>query len=62
MKIEGDKARISFDYIGLGLMVGFKDGSTVQGALAPTMEDKKSKLKRFAIAGEDKVALGRRRD
>ena len=54
MKIEGDKARISFDYVGSGLMVGFKDGSTLEGALAPTVEDKKSKLKRFAIAGEDK--------
>ena len=54
MKIEGDKARISFDYVGSGLMVGFKDGSTLEGALAPTVEDKKSKLKRFAIAGADK--------
>jgi sialate O-acetylesterase len=54
MKIEGDKARISFDYTGSGLMVGFKDGSTLEGTLAPTVEVKGGKLKRFAIAGEDK--------
>jgi sialate O-acetylesterase len=54
MKIDGDKVRLSFDYIGSGLMVGKKDGTTLEAALAPTIEDKGAKLKRFAIAGEDK--------
>jgi sialate O-acetylesterase len=48
LKIEGDKARISFGYTGSGLIVGKKEG------LAPTIEDKEGKLKRFALAGEDK--------
>jgi len=48
MKVEGNKIRISFDSAGGGLMVGKKDGRN------PTVEDKGAKLKRFAIAGEDK--------
>ena len=48
MKIEEGKARISFDFIGGGLMTGRKTGR------APTVEDKGAKLKRFAIAGADK--------
>ena len=48
MKVEGNKIRISFDSVGGGLMVGKKDGRN------PTVEDKGAKLKRFAIAGEDK--------
>ena len=48
MKIEDNKARISFDYVGSGLMVGKKQGRT------PTVEDKDGKLTRFAIAGEDR--------
>lgn len=48
MKIEGNKIRVSFDYIGSGLMVGVKDG------LALTKEVTGEPLKRFAIAGEDK--------
>jgi len=47
--IEKGKARISFDSVGGGLMVGRKDG------LKPAIEDKGAKLQRFAIAGEDKV-------
>jgi len=48
MKTEGSRIRITFDYIGSGLMVGKKIGRE------PTIEDVGTKLKRFAIAGEDK--------
>lgn len=48
MKVEDDKVRLSFDHTGSGLMVGKKEGR------APAVENKESKLKRFAIAGEDK--------
>jgi len=48
LKIEGDKARLAFDHVGKGLMVGKKDGRN------PATEDKKGKLRRFAIAGADK--------
>ncbi len=48
MKVEGSKVRLSFDYVGGGLMVGKKDGKN------PTIADKTAKLKRFAIAGADK--------
>ena len=48
MKVDGNKIRVSFDHAGSGLMVGKKDGRN------PTVEDKGGKLKRFAIAGEDK--------
>lgn len=47
MKIEDDKARLLFDYIGAGLMVGKKDGS------GQVIEDKGGKLERFAISGAD---------
>ena len=47
MKIEGDKARLSFDYVAGGLMVGTKEGR------APAVENKEGKLKRFAMAGAD---------
>lgn len=49
IKIEDNKVRISFDCVGKGLMIGEKVG------LEPTKEIKDGKLKRFAIAGEDKV-------
>jgi len=49
LKVEGGKARLEFDHTGSGLMVGKKAGR------APTAEDKEGKLKRFAIAGADKV-------
>ena len=48
MQITGDRVQIAFDHVGGGLMVGKKDG------LNPVVEDKNAKLKRFAIAGEDK--------
>jgi sialate O-acetylesterase len=48
LKIEDDKARLSFTHLGKGLMVGRKVGR------APATEDAGGKLKRFAIAGEDK--------
>lgn len=48
MAVEGDKIRVAFDYVGAGLMVGKKDGR------APAVEAAGGKLKRFAIAGEDK--------
>jgi len=46
--VEDGKIRISFDHVGGGLMVGRKEGRK------PTVEDAGGKLKRFAIAGEDK--------
>ncbi len=48
LKIDGDSIRLSFDYVGSGLMVGEKEG------LAPTKEVKDGKLAHFAIAGADK--------
>ncbi len=48
MKIETGKIRIEFDSTGSGLMVGKKEGRN------PAVEEKDGKLKRFAIAGEDK--------
>ncbi len=48
IKVEDNKIRIEFDSVGSGLMVGKKEGRN------PTVEDKDGKLKRFAIAGEDK--------
>jgi len=47
-KVEGNTIRVSFDYVGSGLMVGKKDGRN------PTVEDKEGKLYYFSIAGEDK--------
>jgi sialate O-acetylesterase len=49
LKIEGDKARVEFDHVGAGLMVGNKEGRN------PATEDASGKLQRFAIAGADKV-------
>jgi sialate O-acetylesterase len=48
MQVEGDKARINFREVGGGLMVGKKTGRNL------AVEDKSSKLQRFAIAGADK--------
>jgi len=48
LKIEGNKARLAFDHLGTGLMVGLKVGRDA------TLENKDGKLKRFAIAGADK--------
>jgi sialate O-acetylesterase len=47
-KVEGNTIRLSFNYVGKGLMVGKKNG------LDPTEEVKGGKLGHFAIAGEDK--------
>ncbi len=48
MKIDGDKIRIAFDSVGSGLTVATKHG------FAPVVKEAQGKLKRFAIAGEDK--------
>lgn len=48
IKIEGNKARISFDHIGGGLIVANKN------SVAPLKETPGEKLKWFAIAGADK--------
>lgn len=48
LKIEGGKARISFDSLGGGLILARKQGR------APAIEEKGAKLQRFAIAGADK--------
>jgi len=48
LKIDGGRARLAFDYLGTGLMVGKKEGRS------PAVENKGEKLKRFAIAGADK--------
>jgi sialate O-acetylesterase len=48
LEVAGDKARLSFDHLGGGLMVGRKQGRT------PAVEDRDTKLRRFAIAGEDR--------
>lgn len=48
LTIEGSKARLTFDHVGTGLMIGKKEGRN------PTVENKDGKLKRFAIAGADK--------
>ncbi len=48
LKIEGGKARVTFDSLGGGLITARKDGRTA------AVEEKGSKLRRFAIAGADK--------
>ncbi len=48
LKIEGNKARLTFDHVGTGLMIGQKVERN------PATENKDGKLKRFAIAGADK--------
>jgi sialate O-acetylesterase len=47
-EVVDGKIRIHFDHVGSGLMVGKKDGRN------PTVADAGAKLKRFAVAGEDK--------
>ncbi len=47
MKIDGNKAIITFDFVGEGLIVGKKDGRN------PVIKDTTAKLARFAIAGAD---------
>lgn len=48
IKVEGNRIRIEFDSVGSGLMIGRKEGRN------PVIEDKGGKLKRFAIASEEK--------
>lgn len=48
-QVEGNTIRIEFDHVGKGLMVGKKEG------LEPVQKDEQGSLKKFAIAGEDKV-------
>jgi len=48
MKIEGNKIRIGFDSVGSGLTVATKKG------FDPVVKEPQGKLKRFAIAGDDK--------
>jgi sialate O-acetylesterase len=52
LKIDGNKAIVSFDHVGGGLIVGNKDRNK---PLSDVTEVKDGKLARFAIAGEDKV-------
>ena len=48
LKVETGKIRLAFDSVGSGLMVATKTGRN------PAIEDKGGRLKRFAVAGEDK--------
>ncbi|MCX6997099.1 MAG: sialate O-acetylesterase [Kiritimatiellaeota bacterium] len=48
LKVEGDKLRLAFDYVGQGLMVGRQAGH------GPAVEVKDGKLQRFAICGADR--------
>jgi sialate O-acetylesterase len=48
MKVEDGKIRVSFDSVGGGLMIGKKEGRE------PAVEVRGGKLRRFAIAGEDR--------
>jgi sialate O-acetylesterase len=47
LKIEGEKARLEFEHVGTGLMVGKKEGRN------PAVEDNEGRLQRFAVAGAD---------
>ena len=47
--VEGSRIRLRFDHVGKGLMAGLKEG------LEPSRNDAGAPLKRFAIAGEDRV-------
>ena len=47
-QVEGNSIRIQFDHVGGGLIIGKKD------KLNPVKEIQNGKLKRFAVAGEDK--------
>ena len=48
MKIDGGKARLTFDSVGGGLVAAKKDGR------APALEEKGAKLRQFSIAGADR--------
>lgn len=49
MTVEGGRIRVEFEHVGGGLMVGEKEG------LEPTRVVEGGELKRFAVAGEDRV-------
>lgn len=46
---EGGRMRVLFEHVGSGLMIGCKKG------IVPAAENANDRLKRFAIAGEDKL-------
>jgi sialate O-acetylesterase len=48
-RVEVNRIRISFDHVGAGLMVGRKSGRT------PAVEDTAGTLRRFGVAGADRV-------
>ena len=48
MKVEGAKIRIAFDSVGSGLIIATKNGYD------PVVKEPQGKLKKFAIAGDDK--------
>jgi sialate O-acetylesterase len=48
LRIEGDRAIVTFDHVGGGLMVGAKDGRQ------PVRETPDAALRRFAVAGVDR--------
>jgi len=48
MKVEGTKIRIAFDSVGSGLTVATKKGYD------PVVKEPQGKLRKFAIAGDDK--------
>lgn len=48
LRIEGQVARVRFDHVGGGLMVGRKEGRR------PTVADPNARLARFALAGADR--------
>jgi sialate O-acetylesterase len=48
MKVEGSKIRIAFDSVGSGLTIATKKGYD------PVVKEPQGKLRKFAIAGDDK--------
>lgn len=48
LSIAGNKARLHFDSVGAGLMIGTKAGRL------PVVEDRNGQLQRFAVAGKDR--------
>ncbi len=49
LTVQGNKAQLSFDLVGDGLMIGTKDGTTT----SPVVENAAGTLSGFAIAGAD---------
>lgn len=50
LKIEGNKARVIFDHVGSGLMIGEKE---IHKPYEPVKEIKEGELAEFAISGQD---------